>query len=325
MNKTIKTLLIFAVVILSLVLLANLEKLLNHRDKFDDDSKDSTYSTLSADIEKEWRQKGKWDRALFDNHINRIEKECQKANLSEEDRGELMVKVGEMAWQVIDSIFNAEMKSPNSHKNVVDDNMSGLDFMSGFTDSRKAHLFLNNFHIAKSRNMYAAYKKAWDFSGKTFVADTDFKDENDKYDWTPFSVYEQRWKNTKSDIEKGRYFESHFCKINRVKEAWENFDTNIQEAKSQYNTELSGALLSHMQIDWDALLKSLKQDSITDLENAKELVERFHNKCKKGIRQYGEQVATSGTYYQNMNILVTSITNYIRDLENQLREMRQSL
>lgn len=342
MNKAIKIILIFAGVAVLLFLAVKLENYLM-TGGYIKQNNSSVYQKLSQEIEREWTDAGKWDKNLFERQIADMDDRYQGGILKKADRNSLIQKIGETAWRTIDSVFNYQMSSPTSDKRVVDANKKGLDVMLGFKDKfEKKQVFKESEHIKLSQAMYDEYKTAMEFAEKIFAAPVSL---DAQFKWTPFNDYKASWDKKKKKIEEGRYFNSHFKNINKVKNTWNNYSSTMAASQRKFNERLSDVLpsrmsiallnitiesdkcvsagndavlrRSHYQRDYpsSSVLPEAIQSALTsaknDLQGIYDQADTFCKDADEAIKCFGNQVGTSGSAY-------TKLT----DLKNQASRVR---
>ena len=264
MNRAVKTSLIFIGAIALFFLLIHLETWLT---KVEDWLNPPTTSLelFERDIAHEWVESGQWDKALFERQLSRLNDEYSKGNLKKRERASLLSLMGESAWREIDSVFQVQMSAPNSRKAEVDANKKGLDYLTGFKDSRNGDgtPFKESEHISGSLKMYQDYVRAMSFATKNLTAspsiDAHFK-------WTPFSVIQSRWDSEKDKVASSPYFASHFRNINVVKNRWNEYASLVNSARTSFRNQLSQNLPGVI----SQALTPIKTEAETERQNGRD-------------------------------------------------------
>ena len=306
MNRTLKTALIFVGAVALIFLLMHLETVFITIKGWVDPS-ETVFTQIAKDIDDEWRAAGRWDQALFDRQVERLNNEYSKSNMKKSERRSLLTgSVAESAWRVIDSVFNAQMAAPNSKRSIVDANKKGLDYMTAFKDVRNGNeqLFKDSEHIKESLTMYTDYVRAMNFATRSLAVSPSI---DEHFKWTPFSSTEASWDKQKNAAAASAYFASHFHNINVVRERWNQYGNLVNTAHANFNSQLSERLpvvISDALAPIQAAAKMERENGNAVLENLQAVYDRldvFFNDATDALRRYGDEVGTGTSAYSQIS------------------------
>ena len=213
----------------------------------------SKFQELSETFPKEWHAEGQWNRKLFDSQYKLVDKFKINGKLLEEERYKLLELVGMTVDDIVDSLFNVEMANPESDENKVLANEKGLVFLRSFEDGRtKTKPYAKAVYIEDHIKMYQAYANALSFARNDFPVSVSVTDD---FTWRTFDSIRSEWDRDRDQIENGRYFSSHFSRINVVRRGWNDYTSKVDRAKGVYYDELEKNLKSKV----DRRYKDLKE------------------------------------------------------------------
>ena len=347
MNKYLKLTLIFAAIIGVFVALRFVDNV--EPDSVNPNSV-SKYSKLYDEIRSKWREQKQWDEALYKTCMDTINKYYTYDYIGKKEYNLLFELVNANAVVTIGEFFDSEMKNAECDDSKIEKNKAGLDFISEYKNSRnKGYDFSKDTRVANADTMYKQYKKIIEFCDKDFNVTAKLKGE---CEWVPFSYYNDKWNDQKDSFEKGKYYASHFSKINKVKDAWSSYYGKVQQSKNNYYSELAEKIKHYFDQRYDnEKLEDENDNVISDYKKLNETNEglrsRYNevkegynsiinsysegninnrinnydkeiNKCRYGTDKYNRKVEDKNKYIKN----VRDARERIKKVEDNIKSLR---
>lgn len=203
------------------------------------------FKAISMKVENSWGQKIGWDEELYTSLISDVEGSLQMGNINKKQYGLLIESVNLQALSVIEHAFDSLMSSPSCRHEQVVWNNEGVERISKFEDGRGYHmqLFKDDTRVKTLQSMFNDYNVTRNFAMRSFAVEAVM----DGTTWKPFgSYYKSGWDRKRSEYENGRYFQSHFSKINVIKNGWDSYPTKVAESEKSYYRTIAKSVQSYM-------------------------------------------------------------------------------
>lgn len=328
MNKTLKLSLVFVVATAAVVALFYVIPNIDP-DEPDDKPVTSYLSELNDYVVKTWEQKVGWDLKTYNSLKDSIKTANQMSKISSKDAEELRHNNNVNATESIKRSFDKEMKRPNTSLRKVQTDYKGVQTLSTYKNTNTGEAFKNHPTIKELVTMYNAYESVLSFSANSFMKDPYV---DDSYGWRNYATYKQEWDVEKNNLEKVKYFSSHFSKINAVNTAWREYPQRVDKAKQAYYDSLAKILLAKVESDANDMLSASNQclgmplESYSDTLNAireagemKERLDAFNKRCADTQKRYKDETGA------DQSLVQFSLVTASRDLGSFVNRLNSGL
>lgn len=310
MNKYLKLTLIFAAIIGVIVVLRFIV------DDVETDSVNppsaSKYSELYDEIRSKWREQKQWDEDLYKTCMDTINKYYTYDFIGKKEYNLLFELVNANAVVTIGEFFDSEMKKAECDDSKIEKNKAGLDTISAYKNPRnKGYDFSKDTRVANADTMYKQYKKIIEFCDKDFNVNAELEG---KCEWVPFSYYNDEWNSQKDSLENGKYYTSHFSKINKVKDAWSSYDSIVQQSKKEYYNDLAEKIKHYF--DQRYANEKLEYNQKVLIDSGVEI----NNSNDELVKQYYKVKTAYESIKNSYNIIKNNINNLDNEIKNDCRE-----
>lgn len=292
MKKSIKVILVFLGVAVLITGAYFLEGYLNS-DIVTGKGKITPFKAMSNKVENLWGLKTGWDAELYNSLINEVDDEAQMNNISRKQRRQLIESVNDQALLVIEHAFDSLMSSPLCNHEQVVRNYEGVELISKFDDIRgdKKQLFKDDSRVKALQTMYNDYSVTRSFATRSFAVDAVLEGTS----WKSFvPYYKSGWDKKRSDCENGRYFQSHFSKINVVRKGWDAYAGKVVESEKTYYRSMAGLIQSYV----ESQSRSLRAD-FNGLDVRYDNLMARYRSLQERIRSEESEIEADGQSSQN--------------------------
>ncbi len=203
------------------------------------------YKALSLKIENSWGQKNGWDSGLYTSLINEVDDNAQMDNISKRQRKLLIEAVNYQALSVLEHAFDSLLSSSGCNHDLVVRNNEGVETINDFKDLRGdgKNLFSGDSRVVELQSMYNAYEATRNFALRSFAVTA----ETDGADWKAFRPnYKSGWDKKRSECENGKYFQSHFSKIDVIKNGWNAYAGKVADSEKSYYKSIAKSIRSYI-------------------------------------------------------------------------------
>lgn len=278
------------------------------------------FKAMSSKIENSWGQRTCWDAELYTSLLNEVEGKAQMGNINKKQRGLLIEAVNFQALSVIEHAFDSLMSSPTcGHERVVK-NYEGVESISKFEDARGDHkrLFKDDSRVKTLQSMYFDYNATRNFASRSFSVDAIMEGTT----WKPFDTYyKSGWDRKRSDYENGRYFHSHFSKINLIRNGWNTYADKVAESEKSYYRNIAKSVQSYLKSQ-DRTLKS-NYNSL-DIRYGK-LMSRYRS-LQEQIKSKEAELETNDYSSQDFTrVMLDELKRNMTDVENDMTTLKNEI
>lgn len=306
MSNKVKITIIAAIIILITAALAVWEYFLNPDSEYQQHK--TYYTYLSEIVNSRWDAQSEWNQPLYDSLARVISYAEMSVNIKPRQKNDLLVLNSSLALNAIYSCFDIEMQAPESRRSRVTRNYQGVKYLAESRNIEHSEEYRNS--LRELQGMYSDYTKTMDFAARSLeckaTVDADLK-------WTPFLNYRNYFNEIKSTLSSGRYFNSHFYKINIVKNSWLTYNERLNKAESEYCRKV------------DRQLKA-KMDSTCNVGHLVDNVEEAFRKLSYDYNMYVSRSNNDQIIYDSeINLFKTQMADTRSELENLSELLKQRM
>lgn len=206
---------------------------------------DSNLTALSSKINTEWGNTSQWDESIYTNLKKEITRSSSNQLISLDEKNRLLLQNRENAFSVIYNACDKEYSKSDCDKNILSNNMNGLDLL--IVDDPNLE---NDTKVTNLKSWYSTYKniRAFVTSTKGLNVDMRHKDGTDhQHVWADFGKYENRTIEKRDQYRRDPIYTSRLRGITELRDGLNNMELSLLNAKKRFCADLSKQLITYFE------------------------------------------------------------------------------
>lgn len=221
---------------------------------------DETYQTYRNQFEKDWEQKGDWDKDLYLEHcdlVNQLSTTYETGTLQD-----LSTKT---ASEIVYNKIFEEWNRPGCSKKVINNYRDAVNVIMENDGNAKS-----DPNIKKILEVFSTYTDADAFAHQSIGKRPTFSND----EWTPFSSYSKGIESRRSGVLNNANYKSYLSNINDIKNGLNAIPGKLRDSRENFYSVLASQIVS----TYSAIPE--EERTRDDLKRLRNVNSRYVKECK---------------------------------------------